>query len=89
MNKIYLICMVLLISFLGCRESAIPSQSEQTVPRPVIISSDTGVEMDDIWTLAHVALSPEFDLLGVVTAPWTGHCRSNRGRDCKCPAGAS
>jgi len=68
MNKIYLICMVLLISFLGCRESAIPSQSEQTVPRPVIISSDTGVEMDDIWTLAHVALSPEFDLLGMVTA---------------------
>jgi len=64
----YVVMAVILIGQLGCVESSVPPPVEQAMPRPVIISSDTGVEMDDMWTLAHVALSPEFDLLGVVAA---------------------
>lgn len=34
----------------------------------MIISTDCGVEMDDQWAISHLALSPEFDLLGIVGA---------------------
>jgi len=57
-----------LIGHLSCGDAAGPPVIEEPARRPVIISSDTGVEMDDMWMLAHVALSPEFDLRGVVTA---------------------
>ena len=36
-------------------------------PRPVVVSTDCGAEIDDQWALAHLALSPEIDLKGVVT----------------------
>jgi len=36
-------------------------------PRPVLLTTDAGADMDDQWALAHLALSPEFDLRGVVT----------------------
>jgi inosine-uridine nucleoside N-ribohydrolase len=36
-------------------------------PRPVILTTDCGADMDDQWALAHLALSPEFDVRAVVT----------------------
>lgn len=41
----------------------------------MVITTDIGTEMDDQWTVASVALAPEFDLKGVVTThvpnmPW-------------------
>ena len=35
--------------------------------RPVVLTTDIGAEVDDQWTLAHMALSPELELKGVVT----------------------
>ena len=35
--------------------------------RPVVLTTDIGAEVDDQWTLAHMALSPDLDLKGVVT----------------------
>ncbi len=34
---------------------------------PVILTTDIGADMDDQWTLAQLALSPEIELRGVVT----------------------
>jgi purine nucleosidase len=35
--------------------------------RPVVLTTDIGAEVDDQWTMAHMALSPELELKGVVT----------------------
>ena len=35
--------------------------------RPVVLTTDCGADMDDQWALAHLALTPEIDLRGVVT----------------------
>ena len=35
--------------------------------RPVVVTTDCGAEVDDQWALAHLALSPEIALQGVVT----------------------
>jgi purine nucleosidase len=35
--------------------------------KPVVLTTDIGAEVDDQWTLAHMALSPELDIKGVVT----------------------
>jgi inosine-uridine nucleoside N-ribohydrolase len=35
--------------------------------RPVVVTTDIGAEVDDQWTLAHLILSPELDVKGVVT----------------------
>jgi inosine-uridine nucleoside N-ribohydrolase len=35
--------------------------------KPVVLSTDIGAEVDDQWTMAHLALSPEIELKGVVT----------------------
>ena len=35
--------------------------------RPVILTTDCGADMDDQWALAHLVLSPEFDVRAVVT----------------------
>lgn len=35
--------------------------------RAVVVSTDCGAEVDDQWAIAHLALSPEIDLKGVVT----------------------
>ena len=35
--------------------------------KPVVVTTDIGAEVDDQWTLAHMALSPELDLKGIVT----------------------
>ena len=35
--------------------------------RAVVLTTDIGAETDDQWALAHLALSPEFDLRGIVT----------------------
>ena len=35
--------------------------------RPVVLITDIGVEVDDHWTMAHLALAPEIELKGVVT----------------------
>lgn len=36
-------------------------------PRAVILTTDIGAEMDDQWTLAQLAIAPEFDLRAIVT----------------------
>jgi inosine-uridine nucleoside N-ribohydrolase len=40
---------------------------EQPQPRPILLTTDIGADMDDQWVLAHLVLSAEFDLRGVVT----------------------
>lgn len=52
---------------IGCNDAP-PQQSSSVVnePIPIIISSDSGVEVDDLWTIAHAALTPSLDLKGVV-----------------------
>src|SRR4051794_22277827 len=35
--------------------------------RPVLLTTDCGADMDDQWAIAHLALSPEFDLRAIVT----------------------
>jgi purine nucleosidase len=39
----------------------------QAERRTVVLTTDIGAEIDDQWALAHLALSPEIDLKGVVT----------------------
>ncbi len=36
-------------------------------PRPIVLITDCGADMDDQWALAHLVLSPEFDVRAVVT----------------------
>ena len=35
--------------------------------KPIVVTTDIGAEVDDQWTLAHMALSPELEVKGVVT----------------------
>ena len=35
--------------------------------RPVVVTTDIGAEVDDQWALAHMALSPEIEVRGIVT----------------------
>jgi inosine-uridine nucleoside N-ribohydrolase len=42
-------------------------QERQQQPRPILLATDIGADMDDQWVLAHLVLSTEFDLRGVVT----------------------
>ncbi len=42
-------------------------------PRRVVLTTDAGADMDDQWALAHLALSPEFDLRGVITTHTGSH----------------
>src|SRR3954463_4199194 len=35
--------------------------------RPVVVVTDCGASVDDEWALAHLAVSPAFDLRGVIT----------------------
>jgi purine nucleosidase len=49
----------------------VTSASAQRVsppPRPVVLTTDCGAEVDDQWALAHLALCPELDLKGIVTS---------------------
>jgi inosine-uridine nucleoside N-ribohydrolase len=43
------------------------STGQTEAPRPVVISTDCGVETDDQWAIAHLVLSPRFDVRGIVT----------------------
>jgi purine nucleosidase len=36
-------------------------------PRPILLTTDCGADMDDQWAIAHLALSPEFEVRAVVT----------------------
>ena len=46
---------------------AIAASSEAATPRPIILVTDCGAEMDDQWALANLVLIPEFDVRAVVT----------------------
>ena len=35
--------------------------------RPVVITTDIGTEIDDLWAVAHLAISPELEVKGIVT----------------------
>ena len=45
---------------------AIPLASTSS-PLAVVLTTDCGAEIDDQWTLAHLALSPEVDLQAIIT----------------------
>lgn len=36
-------------------------------PRPVVLTTDCGADMDDQWALSHLVLAPEFDVRAIVT----------------------
>lgn len=55
-----------LLLLVGCAAPN-PGNSVGTRPRPILLTTDTGADIDDQWVLAHLVLSPEFDLRGVVT----------------------
>ena len=40
---------------------------------PVVLTTDCGVEVDDQWALAHLAVSPQIELRAVVTTHAPGH----------------
>jgi inosine-uridine nucleoside N-ribohydrolase len=40
---------------------------DAATPRPIILTTDCGAEMDDQWALAHLVLTPEFDVRAIVT----------------------
>ena len=40
---------------------------EQARPRPILLTTDIGADMDDQWVLAQLVLGAEFDVRGVVT----------------------
>src|SRR5690348_4761933 len=48
-----------------------PQAAQATVAQlaatPVFVVTDCGVDMDDQWALAHLALSPDFHITGVIT----------------------
>ena len=44
-----------------------PDHKTPLARRAVIVTTDCGAEMDDQWTLAQLALAPEFELRGIVT----------------------
>lgn len=44
------------------------TKTKRKIPRrAIILTTDIGAEMDDQWTLAHLALAPEIELRGIVT----------------------
>jgi len=43
------------------------SQAGRSGPRAVVLTTDCGADMDDQWVLAHLAVTPEVDLRGVIT----------------------
>ena len=48
-------------------------RQEEPRPRPILLTTDIGADMDDQWVLAHLVLSAEFDLRGVVTTHTGSH----------------
>jgi inosine-uridine nucleoside N-ribohydrolase len=44
-----------------------PALAASAARRQVVLTTDCGAEVDDQWALAHLALCPEIELLGVVT----------------------
>lgn len=52
--------------------------------RALLVTTDCGADMDDQWALAHIALSPEIDLRGVVTthAPNLAHPSAHTSSRC-------
>ena len=44
------------------------SKPKNKTRRAVVLMTDAGTDMDDQWMLAHLAISPELDLRGVVTS---------------------
>ena len=58
--------------FSGCQrqklgnETATPKPSANS-PLAVALSTDCGADIDDQWVLAHLLLSPEFDLRAIIT----------------------
>ncbi len=42
-------------------------------PRPIVLTTDCGADMDDQWALAHLAVSPEFELRAVITTHTGAH----------------
>jgi inosine-uridine nucleoside N-ribohydrolase len=67
MKAIQTLALVLLLMSAGCGRTEQPHESLETRPRAILLTTDTGADMDDQWVLAHLTLSPEFDLRGVVT----------------------
>lgn len=46
---------------------AIAASCAAATPRPIVLTTDCGADMDDQWALAHLVLTPEFDVRAVVT----------------------
>jgi inosine-uridine nucleoside N-ribohydrolase len=42
-------------------------QAGTNARRPIVLTTDCGVDMDDQWAIVHLSLSPELDLRGIVT----------------------
>jgi inosine-uridine nucleoside N-ribohydrolase len=57
----------------GCATGTGVREGALQLRRPVLLTTDTGADMDDQWVLAHLALSPELDLRGVVTTHTGSH----------------
>jgi hypothetical protein len=40
---------------------AIVASCDAATPRPIVLTTDCGADMDDQWALAHIVLTPEFE----------------------------
>ena len=57
------------ILFLACLPLVEPSVAHPNSiqrPRPLVITTDCGADMDDQWAIAHASLAPELKLLAVI-----------------------
>lgn len=72
------VCAIIAVVFscaaVGEAQTAATKGTRKLPQRAVILTTDIGAEMDDQWTLAHLALAPEIELRGIVTthAPGLG-----------------
>jgi len=67
---------ILVATLLVGSAAGLPGQDRQSTPspkRPVLVTTDCGAAMDDQWALAHLLLSPELEVRGVVTTHTGSH----------------
>ena len=72
MRRCYLVVVLGALALFGVGRNTVPAQSATAVNpgqavRSLIMTTDCGADMDDQWALAHLALSPEFHVRGVIT----------------------
>ncbi len=67
MRLFYFVVMLCALVGMQSVDAQTQAKPKPKLRRAVILMTDIGTDMDDQWALAHLAISPEIDLRGVVT----------------------